>query len=125
MNPTPGESKLTGMVSVELGGLKLFERQLSEKEAEFLQDVVETALIKYALAYLRNRADQGPSKTPEETHGPPSGLQSKVADIGEDARCLRPERESDYRPPQWIDRLHDPNRLRSGRAESDSGIGSC
>ena len=42
MNPTPGESRLTGMVSVELGGLK-FERQLSEKEAEFCKDVVETA----------------------------------------------------------------------------------
>jgi hypothetical protein len=62
----PGESKLTGMVSVELGGLK-FERQLSEKEAEFCKDVVETALINYALAYLKNRADRAQSETPEET----------------------------------------------------------
>jgi hypothetical protein len=57
-----------------------FERELSEKEAEFLQDVVETALSNYALTYLKNRVDQLPSETPEETHGPPSGLQSKVTD---------------------------------------------
>jgi hypothetical protein len=59
------ESKLTGMVSVELGfkaeeisGSLKFERDLSEKEAEFWQDVVETALSKLALAYLQNRVDQ-------------------------------------------------------------------
>jgi hypothetical protein len=68
MNPTPGESKLTGMVSVELGGMSS-ERQLSEKEAEFLQDVIETALNNYALAHLQNRVDQLPSETPEETQG--------------------------------------------------------
>jgi hypothetical protein len=60
MNPTR-ESKLTGMVSVELGGLK-FERELSEKEAEFWQDVIETALINYALACLKNRVDRLPER---------------------------------------------------------------
>jgi hypothetical protein len=63
MNPTR-ESKLTGTVSVELGfkveeisGSLKFERELSEKEAEFCKDVIETALINYALAYLKNRVE--------------------------------------------------------------------
>jgi hypothetical protein len=66
MNPTPDESKLTGMVSVEIGGLK-FERELSEKEAEFCKDVIDMALTNYALAFLKNRVDHLPSKIPEET----------------------------------------------------------
>jgi hypothetical protein len=78
MNPTR-ESKLSGTVSLKLGGMS-FERELSEKEAEFLQDVVETALNNYALAQLQNRVDQLQSETPEETHEPPNGLQSKVTD---------------------------------------------
>jgi hypothetical protein len=57
-----------------------FERPLSEKEAEFWQDVVKTALENYVQARLQNRVDRLPSETPEETHGPPSGLQSKVTD---------------------------------------------
>jgi hypothetical protein len=58
------ESKLTGMVSVELGfkveeisGSIKFERQLSEQESEFCKDVIDTALIKLALAYLKNRVE--------------------------------------------------------------------
>jgi hypothetical protein len=78
MNPTR-ESKLNGTVCIELGGMS-FERELSEKEAEFWQDVVETALNNYALAQLQNRGDRLRSETPEETHGLPSGLQSKVTD---------------------------------------------
>jgi hypothetical protein len=57
------ESKLTGMVSVELGfkageisGSLKFERKLSEKEAEFCKDVIDTALIN-ALACLKNRVE--------------------------------------------------------------------
>jgi hypothetical protein len=56
MNPT-------GMVSVELGfkveeisGSLKFERELSEKEAEFCKDVIDMALINY-LAYLKNRVE--------------------------------------------------------------------
>jgi hypothetical protein len=65
MNPTR-ESKLNGTVCIELGGMS-FERELSEKEAEFWQDVVETALNNYALAQLQNRGDRLRSETPEET----------------------------------------------------------
>jgi hypothetical protein len=68
MNPT-SQSKGNGTVSIKLGGMN-FERQLSEKEAEFLQDVVETALRNYAQARLQNRVDQLQSETPEETQGP-------------------------------------------------------
>jgi hypothetical protein len=65
MNPTR-ESKLNGTVCIELG--VKFERELSEKEAEFWQDVIETALTNYALTCLQNRVDQrAPSETPEET----------------------------------------------------------
>jgi hypothetical protein len=81
MNPTH-QSKLTGTVSVELG-LK-FERQLSEKEAEFWADVIETALTKYALTYLQNRVEPErapPSETPEEdtVSAPSSRLMGALA----------------------------------------------
>jgi hypothetical protein len=63
MNSTR-ESKLTGTVSVELGfkaeeisGSIKFERELSEKEAEFCKEVIDTALIKLALACLKNRVE--------------------------------------------------------------------
>jgi hypothetical protein len=68
MNPTR-ESKLTGMVSVELGfkaegisGSLKFERELSEKEAEFCKDVIDMALTNYALACLQNRVDRLPER---------------------------------------------------------------
>jgi hypothetical protein len=57
------DSKLTGTVSVELGfkageisGSLKFKRQLSQKEAEFCKDVIDTALIN-ALACLKNRVE--------------------------------------------------------------------
>jgi hypothetical protein len=69
------ESKLTGMVSVELGfkaegisGSLKFKRELSEKEAEFCKDVIDTALIN-ALACLKNRVDQSPSEIPKLPQG--------------------------------------------------------
>ena len=54
MNPTR-QSKLNGTVSLKLGGMS-FERELSEKEAEFWQDVVKTALRNYVQDRLQNRA---------------------------------------------------------------------
>jgi hypothetical protein len=68
MNPTR-ESKLSGTVSLKLGGMN-FERQLSEKEAEFWGDVAKTALRNYVQARLQNRVDQLQSETPEGTQGP-------------------------------------------------------
>jgi hypothetical protein len=64
MNPT-GESEENGRLSIKLAGIN-FERQLSEKEAEFWADVAKTALRNYVQA----RVDQLPSETPEETQGP-------------------------------------------------------
>jgi hypothetical protein len=69
------ESKLTGKVSVELGfkaeeisGSLKFERELSEKEAEFCKDVIDTALINY-LAYLKNRVElESPRGSYSEGH---------------------------------------------------------
>jgi hypothetical protein len=68
MNPT-GESEVNGRLSITLGSIN-FERRLSEKEAEFWGDVVQTALRNYALARLQNRVDQLQSETPEGTQGP-------------------------------------------------------
>jgi hypothetical protein len=65
MNPT-GESEVNGRLSIELGSIK-FERQLSEKEAEFWGDVIKTALRNYALARLQHRVDQLQSETPERS----------------------------------------------------------
>jgi hypothetical protein len=68
MNPT-GESNVNGRLSIKLGGIN-FERQLSEKEAEFWADVVQMALRNYVQARLQNRVDQLQSETPEGTQGP-------------------------------------------------------
>jgi hypothetical protein len=54
MNPTH-ESKVNAVVTIKLGGMN-FERLLSEKEAEFWQDVVKTALRNYVQDRLQNRA---------------------------------------------------------------------
>jgi hypothetical protein len=66
MNPTR-ESKINGLISVKLGGMN-FERQLSEKEANFWQDVVKTALRNYAQARLQPVAERNTrrdSRVPE------------------------------------------------------------
>jgi hypothetical protein len=66
MNPT-GESEVNGRLSITLGGMN-FERQLSEKEAEFWTDVVQMALRNYVQARLQNRVDRlGSEKRPRNS----------------------------------------------------------
>jgi hypothetical protein len=70
MNPT-GESKVNGRLSITLGGMN-FERQLSEKEADFFADVVETALSNNVEVRLQNRARAAAERNAQETREPES-----------------------------------------------------